>query len=70
MPSAVRVEQLAEGTLIKDNSSTIEEILGEHNVVNGLASCGCESATTNTQTAGSLALLGLIGLVTLRRRRR
>jgi MYXO-CTERM domain-containing protein len=70
MPSAIRVEQLAEGTLIKDNSTSIQDILQEHNVVNGLASCGCEAATTNTQTAGSLFLLGLLGLVTIRRRRR
>ncbi|MEE2904084.1 MAG: DUF2330 domain-containing protein [Myxococcota bacterium] len=70
MPSALRVEQLAEGTLIQDNSTNIRDILDEHNVVNGLAGCGCESSTTNSSAAGSLAIVALLGLTLIRRKRR
>jgi len=69
MPSASRIEQLKEGTLIKDNRGSIQELLDEHNVVNGLATCSCEATSTQRGTLGSLALLGLMALMIRKRRR-
>lgn len=70
MPSAAVIEQLAQGAVIADNQPAIREALDQHNDVNGLAGCGCDSADERGTSAGlSLAMAGLIALgLGLRRR--
>jgi MYXO-CTERM domain-containing protein len=68
MPAASRIEQLKEGTLIKDNRGAIQELLEEHNVVNGLATCSCEATNTSEGTLLSLGLLGLLALFVRKRK--
>ena len=57
-------------TILENNPAGLYDILDEHNVVNGLAGCGCESSTTNSSAAGSLAIVALLGLTLIRRKRR
>lgn len=70
MPNAVRIEQLADGLVVKDNTKEIDDLLDGHNSRNG-AGCDCGSTRRTTRTAGGLfgALLLGLGLV-LRRRTR
>ncbi len=68
MPNALRIEQLAEGILVKDNSGAIGDLLDGHNDRNG-AGCDCGSAPAKRSTAGGLFGVALLGLVLLLRRR-
>ncbi|MCC7381615.1 MAG: DUF2330 domain-containing protein [Deltaproteobacteria bacterium] len=69
MPAAVKVEQLAQGLLVRDNSRTIEQQLDEHNGRNG-AGCGCASSDARRSLVSSAALIALLGAAILLRRRR
>lgn len=72
MPAAARIEQLAERTLVRDNTTAIMDQLDEHNDRNGLGGCGCASADRASRAGGLAsvaALLALFGLVVSRRRR-
>ena len=71
MPSAARIEQLAEGTLIEDNKGKIDQLLGQHNDINGFGGCGGCAADARTGTpATGLAILGLLGIVLALRRKK
>ncbi len=70
MPSAEKIEQLAEGLLVKDNTNDINNLLDEHNDRNS-SGCGCGSAGERGGAAGSAVGALMLGLVlTLRRRRK
>jgi MYXO-CTERM domain-containing protein len=70
MPNAERIEQLAEGLVVRDNSGQINDLLDDHNERNG-GGCGCGSATEKTGAAGGAAGALLLGiLISLRRRKR
>lgn len=70
MPAALRVEQLAQGLLVKDNSGEIESKLDDHNARNGAGGCGCSSEQGGRAAASSFALAGLLGYALLIRRRK
>jgi MYXO-CTERM domain-containing protein len=67
MPAATKVEQLAQGLVVKDNTQQINQILNENNSRNS-AGCGCSSE--KQQSTASIGAFALIGLVMLFRRRR
>lgn len=70
MPAAARVEQLAQGLLVKDNTGEIASKLDDHNSRNGAGGCGCTADDRSSAAASSVALFGLIGLALIARRRR
>jgi MYXO-CTERM domain-containing protein len=69
MPAAARVEQLAQGLVVRDNAGPIAQQLDDHNSRNGASGCGCTSGEGTGAAASGFGLLGLFGLAFLRRRR-
>jgi MYXO-CTERM domain-containing protein len=70
MPDAVKIEQLAQGLTVTDNTQLINDLLDDHNDRNG-GGCGCGSATEKTSAAGAGLSVLMLGLaLTLRRRKK
>ena len=68
MPAASRIEQLATGTIIKDNRGSITDLLDEHNSLT--QGCGCGTTGRSSDSAAGVAFVAMLGLVLVARRRR
>ncbi|MCC7385838.1 MAG: DUF2330 domain-containing protein [Deltaproteobacteria bacterium] len=69
MPAAAKVEQLAQGLVIRDNTAAIKAMLDEQNARTA-GGCGCRAGTARRRILSSAALVGGLALALGLRRRR